>query len=99
MPDIFKPSNLDLESMAGLELMKYDVENAKKLTKDLRRRDDPGVLLLTSDDSESLTRIRSVAFQALRMCALKSQYDNGVLRITAGDAYPTVAIPKVKWFS
>ena len=59
--------------MAGLELMKYDVENAKKLTKDLRRRDDPGVLLLTSDDSESLTRVRSVAFQALRMCALKSQ--------------------------
>ena len=70
--------------------MKYDVENVKKLTKDLRRRDDPGFLLLTSDDSESLTRIRSVAFQALRMCALKSQYDNGVLRITAGDAYPTV---------
>ena len=61
---------------SGLELLKYDVENAKKLTKDLLR-DGPGVLLLTSDDSESLIRIRSVAFNTLKMCALKSQYDNG----------------------
>ena len=53
LPDTLKPNNLDLGSLAGLELLKCDIENAKKLTKGLRR-DTPGPLLLTSDDSESL---------------------------------------------
>ena len=89
LPDIFKPNNLNLESLPGLELLKCDLDHAKNLTKALWA-DTPGPLLLTSDDSESLIRIRSVAFDALKLCVLKSPYDHGVLRITAGDAYPTV---------
>lgn len=85
-------NNLDFKVLADLGLLSCDLDNARTLAVALHRDNGPGLLLLTSDDSETLTRIRSVALDALKTCLISemSPYENGVLRITAGDAYPTV---------
>ena len=86
------PSNLDFKDLADLGLLSCDLDNARTLAVALHRNNGPGLLLLTSDDSETLTRIRCIALNALKTCLISemSPYDHGVLRITAGDAYPTV---------
>ena len=98
--ETLKPNNLDFENLGTLrkELLKCDLENSKKVTKKLRDTSSSEPVVLTSADQKSLTRIRSIANDAVRLCLINGPHTNGVFHITTTEAYPKEGPPHLVWY-
>jgi len=92
-----KPNNLEPTLFGEAGILACDIDHAIQLTLALRDDEGPSVHLLVWEDDRSRDRVRSIAFEACKMCICKSDFDAGVYRVTLAEQSCVWEPPHLVW--